>query len=818
VERPAWLAIVVLVSLIDDESTADGTLVPMGGWSIDGATIRRSRAHLTARETLSGRPLARRLCQQVDSWFDGLAADLPSGWALMATGGYARGLLCPGSDIDVVLVHPPKTRADEVQRVAESLWYPLWDGGVKLSPAVHSPKSLLALAGDDLVTATSILRLRWLAGDRGQVDELQAAGVLQWRKRATHWLSELREASEERWHRLGEVASRLEPDLKDGRGGLRDHDVLRWALASGRQDVANALETPLDDLAGAAETLLAVRCELHRTTGKPTNVLLLQDQDAVAARMGFVDADVLMAKVSEAASLLDWAGERFWWRVGRITRLGSRATTGQSRPLPDSMRGVYVVDDEVEVSHDVAVDEQSLAFRVAAAAAHGGYPISRRALVTMSGRATDDAEQWSERTRRAFISLLGSGQQVVAAVESLEQYDLFSRYFPEWRHVRSLPQRNAFHTYTVDRHLLQTVANASEFVRDVTRPDLLLVGALLHDIGKGYPGDHTDAGVELIDVIGPRMGFAPEDVDVIRTLVRLHLLLSETATRRDLSDPRTITNVAEAVGSVQVLELLRALTEADSLATGPSAWSSWKAALIETLVNAVRAQLAGNAIAIEQPPVEQRFPALVERIRSGEPLHTEAESIGDLHVWRVATVDRRGVFAKVAGVVAIHGLDIIGAEAATTPDGIVIDQFHIVSSRGIEPNWSRIEHDLRAALAGTMDVAGKIEQRIRTYDRAHRRAVAATRPRLEVLISNTASDSTTMIDVRAPDALAVLYRLSATIAAQGFDIRSAKVATLGHEVVDVFYVQTGTNGSTGQIAEHEHGRLRDELKLVLATS
>jgi len=790
-------------------------MAAMAGRSIDGAAIRRSRAHLVARESLSGRPLARRLSQQVDSWFDTLAGDLVPGWSLMATGGYARGLLCFGSDIDVVLVHPAKARPADVRAVAESLWYPMWDGGVKLSPAVHSPKTLLALAADDLVTATSILRLRWLAGDREQVDALQAAGLEQWRRKPMHWLARLREASLERWEKNGEVASRLEPELKDGRGGLRDHDVLRWALASGRQDVVHALETPFDDLAGAAETLLAVRCELHRVTGKATNVLLLQDQDAVAARMGFVDADVLMSKVSEAASLLDWAGERFWWRVERITRLGARAASGQARPLADGTKGVFTVDDEVELSPDVNVDEQSLTFRVAAAAAHGGFPISRRALLTLSGRATDDAETWTERTRQAFVSLLGSGQQVVPTVEALEQYELFSRFLPEWRHVRSLPQRNAFHTYTVDRHLLQTVANASELVRDVSRPDLLLVGALLHDIGKGQPGDHTAAGIELVDTIAPRMGFAPDDVDVVRTLVRLHLLLPETAMRRDLSDPRTITNVASEVGSLLVLELLHALTEADSLATGPSAWSSWKEALLDQLVSAVRAELDGAQVRADQVPAEQQFPALVSRVRAGAALHTEAESIGDLHVWRVATLDQRGLFAKVAGVVAIHGLDIVSADASTTLDGIVIDQFQIVSPSGVTPNWTRIEHDLRAVIAGTLDVAGKIEQRIRTYERAHRRAVAATSPRLEVLISNTASDSTTMIDVRAPDAIAVLYRLSATIAAQGFDIRSAKAATLGHEVVDVFYVQTGTNGSTGQIAEYEHDRLRDQLKLAL---
>ncbi|MCU1502348.1 MAG: glnD [Ilumatobacteraceae bacterium] len=781
---------------------------------LDGQEIKRSRADLVSRPDLAGRSLARRLARQADAWFDRLAVDLPRGWSLMATGGYAGSALSPGSDIDVVLLHPPKTSDASVRQVAEAIWYPLWDSGVKLSPSAHSTKTLLALAEDDLVTATSILRVRCLAGEPALVAQVQASALEQWRKRSNHWLHKLHEVGEERWARFGEVASLLEPDLKDGRGGLRDHDVLRWALATGREEIAAALESPMDELAAPAEMLLSARCELHRVMGRNTNVLLLEDQDAVAEAMGFADADVFMRRLSGSARAIDWASGRFWRRVQRLITRSGRSTG--SRGLPDPIPGVEIVGDEVDVSPLADFADQSLVFRVAAAAARVGAPLSRHALLTLSANVGDAGDRWSDRTRRAFVSLLGSGQQMVSTVEALEQYDLFSLFLPEWRHVRSLPQRNAFHTFTVDRHLLKTVANATELVRDVARPDLLLVAALLHDIGKGYPGDHTEVGLGLVERILPRMGFSEEDAAIIMSLVEHHLLLAETAMRRDLSDARTATNVADAVGDPLRLELLHALTEADSLATGPSAWSAWKETLIDQLVAAVGEQFRGEARTTHVPDVGVRFADLVNLVRQDGQLHTEHEELGDFFVLRVATMDQPGLFARVAGALAMHGVDVLGADVWTSLDEVAVEVFQLVPSPGGPPNFARIHQDLVDVLTGRIDVNARIEARIRTYQRAHRRAIAATPPRLEVLISNDASDSTTMIDVRAPDAPAVLYRLSSALARWGADIRSAKVATLGHEVVDVFYVQPGESG--GQLDPSEHDDLREHIKRALVSS
>jgi [protein-PII] uridylyltransferase len=780
---------------------------------IDAVTIRRVRAQVVNDPDLAGRSLARRLSQQADSWFESVAGDLPAGWSLMATGGYGGGVLCPGSDIDVILLYPQKTSDQAVKEVAEHLWYPLWDAGIKLSPAAHSHKSLLQLASDDLETATTVLRVRTLAGDADAVQRVQAAALDQWRKKSAVWLQRMLEASRARWEKAGDVASRLEPDLKDGRGGLRDHDTIRWALAVDRPEVTSALEGPFEDLAGPADELLAVRCELHRATGRTVNTLLLQDQDLVAEMMGFVDADALMFHVASAAHTVEWATARFWRRVERLNRKGGRS--GQSgRPLPDPVSGVIVADDEVQLTAEADVDEQSFVFRMAAAAAHAGYPIGARSLRMMSSRGVLPGEVWTERTRRAFVSLLGAGPRLVSAVEALEQYDLFSRYLPEWRVVRSRPQRNAFHTYTVDRHLLQTVANASEFVRDVARPDLLLVGALLHDIGKGHPGDHTEVGVELVEAIGPRMGFPPSDVRILRLMVEHHLLLAETATRRDLSDHRTAAIVADAVGDVGVLELLVALTEADSKATGPAAWSPWKASLIDDLVRAVSTELRGGTRAVDGRSTGQHALRLLQMMNGDGTPYVEHEEDGEFDLLRIASRDRRGLFAVIAGTLALHGLDVVGASAFTADDGTVLDEFRILRSTDRATNWTKLLHDLRGALAGEVDIDARLEQRIKSYGRSHRRALAAAPPRLEVLISNDASDAMTVVEVRAPDGVAVLYRLSHALSAADLDIRSAKVATLGHEVVDVFYVRT-PHTDDGKLQVHDHDELRLQLRAAL---
>jgi len=754
--------------------------------ALDGATIKRQRAELVARADLGGEPLGIALADQADGWFAILGADLPDGWALVATGGYARGVVCPGSDLDVVLLHPNGTSDARVRKAAERIWYPLWDSGVKLSPATHSVKSLLALAGSDLHTATTILEVRSLAGDPALGDELRRRGLAQWRRKPARGLRQLLDASRERWARWGDVSSLLEPNLKDGRGGLRDRDALRWAVAAG-DEFADALESPLAELDGPCHVLFAARCELHRATGRPGDVLVLQEQDPVAAALGYGDADELMRAVAEAARAIDWAHDRFWRRIDRIVE--RPLWPGHRSPsLAEPLAGLAVIGDELHLTGTGDSGDPAFLFEVAAAAARSDIPLSREAL----GALADEAPRvppvpWSERTRRAFIDLLGAGDATVPTVEALERHDLFSRFLPEWRHVRSLPQRNVYHRYNVDRHLLRTVANAAALMRRVARPDLLLLAALLHDIGKGHTRDHSEVGVELARRIMPRLGFGTADTDTVVLLVRHHLLLAETATRRDLDDPRTAANVAAALGTAERLELLRALTEADSIATGPSAWSTWKRVLVDRLTSRVGARLDGER-PVPTVDVEERFASLLAAARRRRSVVMEHDTGGEFLRLRFAARDRSGLFASVAGTLVLHRVDVTSADAWTTSDGIAVEEFLVLPGPGGEPAYDRLEADVAEVLAGRLDLAGRLAARVRNSRQRYQPALSASAARTDVRVSNDASDSATLVDVRLPDGPAVLYQVAATLSAVGLDIRSAKIATLGHEVVDVFYV------------------------------
>jgi [protein-PII] uridylyltransferase len=313
----------------------------------------------------------------------------------------------------------------------------------------------------------------------------------------------------------------------------------------------------------------------------------------------------------------------------------------------------------------------------------------------------------------------------------------------------------------------------------VRRPDLLLVGALLHDIGKGFPGDHTDVGIEVVGRMAPRLGFLPGDVRVLQELVRLHLLLPDVATRRDLDDPATIDGVAREVGDVDTLELLAALTEADSLATGTSAWSDWKAGLVAELVERVRRHLTdggdGSSTGRGEAPAMVVPEGLVEGLR------------GHGHRCTVVYGDRPGLFAKVAGVLALHGLDVRSATAGLAADGRAVEVFDVEPSFGGEPKWDRVAADLDAVLDGRMTLTDKLIERSRSYARRYRRTAA--RPAdARVLIDNGASDRATVVEVRAPDGIAVLHRITTALANCRLDVRVARVSTLGHEVVDAFYV------------------------------
>ncbi|MFS4103529.1 [protein-PII] uridylyltransferase [Streptomyces sp. PD-S100-1] len=771
-----------------------------------------ARLRLLTEETRPGPPRRAALAALTDDWLAGLfaaaAQNLP-GASLVAVGGYGRGELSPRSDLDLLLLHDGSA-PEAVAALADRLWYPVWDLGLALDHSVRTPAEARRTAADDLKAQLGLLDARHLAGDRGLTTALRTEILADWRNQAPKRLPELRDLCAERAERQGELQYLLEPDLKEARGGLRDATALRAVAASWLADA------PREGLADARRRLLDVRDALHLTTGRATDRLALQEQDQVAAHLGLLDADTLLRQVYEAARVISYAGDVTWREVGRVLKSravrpklrallgGGKTHLAERTPLAE---GVVEQDGEVVLARTARPERDPvLPLRAAAAAAQAGLPLSLHAVRRLAAAAGPLPTPWPAEAREQLVTLLGSGRPTVQVWEALEAEGVISRLLPDWERVRCRPQRNAVHVWTVDRHLIETAVRAAGFTRRVHRPDLLLAAALLHDIGKGWPGDHSVAGETIARDVAGRIGFDRADAAVLATLVRHHLLLAETATRRDLDDPATVRAVAEAVGTQGTLELLHALTEADALATGPAAWSSWRASLVADLVRRVGALLAGEEPEAAEPaaaPTAEQERLAVEAFRTGGPVLTlrpqadpldedparEPEPLGVELL--LAVPDQPGVLPAVAGVLAVHRLTVRTAELRTLdlPDGfgdatVLLLNWRVAAEYGSLPQATRLRADLVRALDGSLGIAGRLAERDAAYPR--RRGVVPPPPR--VTVAPAASRHATVIEVRAQDAPGLLFRLGQAMEDAKVRVRSAHVSTLGANAVDAFYV------------------------------
>ncbi|MFD9882111.1 [protein-PII] uridylyltransferase [Streptomyces alboflavus] len=817
-----------------------------------------ARLRLLQEEARSGPPRRSALAELTDGWLNGLFAAGTAdagpgalrGVALVAVGGYGRGELSPRSDLDLLLLHDGGADPGAVAALADRIWYPVWDLGLALDHSVRTPAEARKTAADDLKVHLGLLDARHIAGDLGLTTGTRGAVLADWRNQAPQRLPELRELCAERAARHGELSHLLEPDLKEARGGLRDATALRAVAASWLADA------PREGLAEARRTLLDVRDALHLTTGRATDRLALQEQDQVAAELGLLDADTLLRQVYEAARTVAYAGDVTWREVGRVLRSrkarprlrgllgGQKAAVAERSPLAE---GVVEQDGEVVLARAARPERDPvLPLRAAAAAAQAGLPLSLHAVRRIAAAAKPLPTPWPAEAREQLVTLLGAGRPTVQVWEALEAEGLITRLLPDWERVWCRPQRNAVHTWTVDRHLVETAVRAADLTRRVGRPDLLLVAALLHDIGKGWPGDHSVAGEIIARDVAARIGFDRADVAVLACLVRHHLLLVETATRRDLDDPATVRSVAEAVGSPGTLELLHALTEADALATGPAAWSSWRGSLVADLVKRVAAVLAGDEVedpyaAGDAAPASAEEERLaVEAVRTGAPVVAlradsgggavegtagfgsapgarsdagasgagavsgasgsagpageQAEPLGVELL--VAVPEQGGVLPAVAGVLAMHRLTVRTAELRAVglpeemPGSVLMLQWRVAAEYGSLPQAARLRADLVRALDGSLDIAARLAERDAAYPR--RRGTVAPPPR--VTVASAGSRRATVIEVRAQDAPGLLHRIGRALEAAEVRVRSAHVSTLGANAVDAFYV-TGADGA-----------------------
>ncbi len=694
-----------------------------------------------------------------DRW---LAELLPpvAGVALVAVGSLGRREVVTHSDLDLVLLHNGQPR---VREIAEAVWYPVWDAGVGLDHAVRTVDEAVAVARKDVKAALGLLDARCVAGDRSLADSLGQRIRDNWRSNPARWLGELRELTQARWQANGELAFLLEPDLKEARGGLRDAVTLR---AIG---YAQIVDPPRGAVREAYWWLLDVRDALHRSAARGLDRLLLDEQAAVAETLGCDDADDLLRKVADAARTIAHASDTGWrqverWLAGR-RRLRRRRPAQTRRPLAD---GVVEQDGEVVLARDVTVDP-GLALRVAAAAASAKLPISRATLDRLSTHSPVLPDVWPAGALRSLVTLLGAGSDAIEVWEACDRHGLVERWLPEWSRVRSLPQRNAVHRFTVDRHLVEAASEAAAHTRRVGRPDLLLLGALLHDIGKGLPGDHSIVGADIAEKVCRRWGLSDADRAIIVRLVRQHLLLPDTATRRDLDDPATLTAVAAAVDhDPDILDLLHALTEADAAATGPAAWSAWKARLVAELVRRVHALLGEGA-----PPAVRVLTDL--GLEPGQ--ECSVRIVGDEVT--VVAVPSDGLLSATAGVLALHRLDVYAADAGDLDGGAGAVVLRAAPRFGSLPDPALLTADLRRAVRGGLQVGAELARR-------EEPSAAGSAPRVRWL-HDVATDAT-VLELRAADRRGLLYRVAAALESVKATVRAARVSTFGADAVDAFYL------------------------------
>ncbi|MGH3279840.1 MAG: [protein-PII] uridylyltransferase [Trebonia sp.] len=706
-----------------------------------------------------------RRTDQTDLWLAGLLA-AGSGVALVAVGGYGRGELLPGSDLDVLLLHDGR---DDIATIADRIWYPVWDSGALLDHAVRTVPQARRVARDNLKVALGLLYARHVAGDTELTTLLREVALEDWRAGARTRLAELRELHEERARRCGELAFLLEPDLKESRGGLRDVHAIQ-AIAA-----AWVAPAPGPKVRAAYEQILDVRHTLHEVTGRRLDRLVLEEQDEVARALGLSDGDALLHQLAGAGRTVAYAADHAFRQADRAAgrrALGVRVRRGRPdrRPLAD---GVVEQDGEVVLARAAAPrTDPVLLLRAAAAAAQAGLSLAPRALARLA-QCPPLPVPWPAEARNALLALLGAGAGAIAVWEALDQEGLLTALIPDWDRVRNRPQRNPLHRFTVDRHLVECAANAAARARDVSRPDLLLLAALLHDIGKGLPGDHSVTGEVIARDVCRRVGLGDADAALVGDAVRHHLLLPVVATRRDLDDPVTAASVATTVGSRTLLELLHALSRADGLATGPAAWNDWKAGLVADLVRRVSAVLDGEPVP-EPAPLRGDQLALVA---GGGP----AAIVNGNEVTVVAP-DRPGLLWRAAGVLASHRLTVRGANGAAVGD-TAVTVFDVVPEYGDPPDAALVIADLRRMLEGRLDVADRLERRVRAA-----RPPGTAAPPPKVALVDDASDSATVVEVRAHDEPGLLWRIGRALGECGLNVRAARVETLGAEAVDVFYV------------------------------
>jgi [protein-PII] uridylyltransferase len=785
-------------------------------------------------------------------------------FALVATGGYGRGVLAPHSDIDLLFL----TRGEagpRAQRLVEFLLYLLWDLGLKVGHATRSVPACLEAAGRDPTILTALVDARLLAGDHALVEEFQEAFAAMRREQGLGpFLAAKRAERAARHARYGDSPYLVEPNIKEGRGGLRDLQTLYWlaryAFGTERMPDLVGPDSPGGGLLTEHEArairrawnfLWTVRFHLHYVAGRAEERLTFDFQPVVGARMGYTPHGrqdgverfmkhlfLTVRDVLRLTRVLEPAIERAALGPPARRREGDAALAGQGLAFADGK--LVAAPPNRDFSR-----EPVLMLRIVKAARDRKleiHPLAIRAMIRHAGHAA--RLRGEEEANRIFLDLL-SGRDAALWLRLLNETGFLSRFLPEWARIVGLMQFDTYHVFTVDEHTIEVIdvlqqlergelaeiaPVASEIIGHVQSRRALYVAALLHDIAKGRGGDHSELGARIAQEVCPRLGLSPEETETVSWLVLHHLLLSQTAFKRDIEDPKTILDIADLVQSPERLRLLLVLTVADMRGVGPKVWNGWKATLLREVYWRVAEVLAGGLSVPERdvrvarareaaaallaawpdedreaflglgypgywlsfdPETHARHAAMIrEAEAAGAPLTVRTRVLDSRAVTEVTVyaADHPGLFSRIAGALAVAGASIVDARIHTLTNGMALDTFWVQDAAGgafdAPHRLARLSVLIEQSLSGRIRLAEEIAKVRR--EPARLRAVTVP-PR--VVFDNHASNTHTVIEVNARDRPGLLHDVTAAISAEGLQIASAHVTTYGVRAVDVFYVK-----------------------------
>ncbi|WP_390911264.1 [protein-PII] uridylyltransferase [Pseudosulfitobacter sp. SM2401] len=779
--------------------------------------------------------------------------------SVIAVGGYGRGEMAPFSDVDLLFLSPYKTTA-WAESVVESMLYMLWDLKLKVGHSTRTIADCIRLGNEDATICTAMLEHRYVTGDVALAHELEERLWADLFKPATGpaFIEAKLTERDKRHERQGQRYV-VEPNVKEGKGGLRDLQSLFWIAKYIHQvqDAADLVTKEVftaeefNNFVAAEDFLWAVRSHLHLITNRATEQLTFDMQVMVAEAMGYTDV-----KGRRAVEVFMQAYFIHATEVGDLTRIfltKLEAMHVKAEPLlerwfkrkPKVKKGYHVIHNRLAIVDDTEFLSDKLnLLRLFQEALRTGmliHPDAMR-LVKSNLQMIDDDMRNTPEARTIFLDLMLKHGNPERALRRMNELGILGAFIPEFKHIVAMMQFNMYHSYTVDEHTIQCVANlamiereelveelpvASSILKDGVNRRVLYVAMLLHDIGKGRQEDHSILGAQMVRQIAPRLGLKPAEVDTVEWLVRYHLLMSDMAQKRDIADPRTVRDFAKAVKTTERLGLLCVLTVCDIRGVGPDTWNNWKAVLIRALYRQTEVALEQGMEALnrENRGTEAKkglrtalkdWPRKDLQIETGrhydpywQGLHitahvvfagllrgiTEDEIRMDLHpdedrdATRACFVmaDHPGIFARLAGALALVGANVVDARSYTTKDGYVTDAFWIQDAEGQPYEASRLPR-LRKMIERTL--AGEIVTREAIVDRDKvKKRERAFRVPTHISFDNDGSEIYTIIEVDTRDRAGLLHDLARTLAASNVYVANAVIATYGEQVVDTFYVK-----------------------------